>query len=348
MDISSELINWYLINKRSLPWRETTDPYTIWLSEIILQQTRVEQGLPYFYIFLEKYPSVKDFAKASEDDILKLWQGLGYYSRGRNMLKTAKEINDNLGGNFPVRYCDLIKLKGIGEYTAAAISSFATNEERAVVDGNVFRVLSRFFGVDEPINSQKGKKLFQNIANQILNKDHSGVHNQAMMEFGALHCRAQKPLCSTCPISLNCHALKNNAITSLLVKIKKVKLKERFFTYLLVIRDDHILMNKRGNGDIWANLFELPLIETPNELSAPELLILPEFMQQFGNDTTVEHFGDTHKHLLTHQKLFVKIIHIKTNSIAFNNEWFFVPIKRLNELALPKIVDLLLRQLIAF
>ncbi len=348
MDLSNELINWYLKNKRKLPWRDTDNPYIIWLSEIILQQTRVEQGLPYFNKFLDNYPTVTDFANATEDDILKLWQGLGYYSRGRNMLKTAKEVMEHYGGAFPVHYDELIKLKGIGEYTAAAISSFAANEAKAVVDGNVYRVLARFYGIDEPINSTKGKKLFQNLANDVLNQQHSGLHNQAMMEFGALHCKAQKPLCATCPIGLSCQALKNNTITSLPVKLKKLKIKERFFTYFLIIENDRILMNKRSDRDIWANMFDLPLIESPNELWADELLILPEFKQYFGEHIKIGKTGTMQKHILTHQRLFVKIIQLKSIPIVMKKDWFFVPISNLQELALPKIVDLLLRQILAF
>src|SRR5471030_3370656 len=178
MNLSDDLINWYNNNKRNLPWRDTNDAYTIWLSEIILQQTRVDQGLPYFYRFLEKYPDVSSFAAAHEDDILKLWQGLGYYSRGRNMLKTAQLVNELYNGKLPQTYDELIKLKGIGEYTAAAISSFSSNEAKAVVDGNVYRVLARYFGIDEPINSPKGKKLFQLTADDLLNKQQAGLHNQ--------------------------------------------------------------------------------------------------------------------------------------------------------------------------
>src|ERR1700739_1961710 len=196
MNLSDELTRWYLVNKRLLPWRNTTDAYIIWLSEIILQQTRVEQGLPYFHRFLEKYPDVKSFAAASEDEILRLWQGLGYYSRGRNMLKTAQLVQQQYNGVFPGSSHELVKLKGIGEYTAAAISSFSSNEAKAVVDGNVYRVLARYFGIDEPINSPKGKKLFQQVADDVLNHEHAGLHNQAVMEFGAMLCKPKNPDCA--------------------------------------------------------------------------------------------------------------------------------------------------------
>ena len=234
MNFPDELVQWYLKNKRELPWRNTTDAYVIWLSEIILQQTRVEQGLPYFHRFVEKYPNVNSFAAANEEDILKLWQGLGYYSRGRNMLKTARQVTELYGAKFPEQYDDLIKLKGIGEYTAAAISSFSANEARAVVDGNVARVLARYFGIEEPINSTKGKKLIQDTANELLNKEHPGLHNQAMMEFGAMLCKPKNPDCAICPVRAECFAFNNNAIAILPKKLKTVKIKERFFNYLLV------------------------------------------------------------------------------------------------------------------
>jgi A/G-specific adenine glycosylase len=200
MSLSNELINWYQQNKRDLPWRHTTDPYVIWLSEIILQQTRVEQGLPYFNRFLEKYPTVSHFAAANEDEVLHLWQGLGYYSRGRNMLITARLVQENYGGKFPSAWDQLIKLKGIGAYTAAAIASFAANEARAVVDGNVYRVLARYYGITEPINSTQGKKAFQQLADEALNRDEPALHNQAMMEFGAMLCKPKTPACGICPV----------------------------------------------------------------------------------------------------------------------------------------------------
>src|SRR5476651_1274966 len=223
MNFTESLAHWYTQNRRDLPWRNTTDPYTIWLSEIILQQTRVEQGMPYYYRFAEKYPTVGHFAAAHEDDILKLWQGLGYYSRGRNMLKTAQLVQQQYNGEFPKTYDELIKLKGVGEYTAAAISSFSSNEAKAVVDGNVYRVLARYFGIDEPINSTQGKKTFQAIADDLLNKQQPGQHNQAMMEFGAMLCKPKNPACGICPVRTGCHAFLNNAVTALPVKLNKLK-----------------------------------------------------------------------------------------------------------------------------
>ena len=271
MNFTDELVQWYLANKRDLPWRNTTDAYTIWLSEIILQQTRVEQGLPYFNRFVEKYPIVSDFAAAHEDEVLKLWQGLGYYSRGRNMLKTARLVQQMYNGVFPESYDELIKLKGIGEYTAAAISSFSSNEARAVVDGNVYRVLARYFGIYDAINSTTGKNTFQSLATNLLNKQNAALHNQAMMEFGAMLCKPKNPACGICPVHVGCAAFLNNATTVLPVKLKTVKVRERFLNYFLVTEGNTVLMNKRGDKDIWANMYDLPVVETHRMLPAHEL-----------------------------------------------------------------------------
>jgi len=345
MDFSGELVQWYLENKRDLPWRDTTDPYVIWLSEIILQQTRVEQGLPYFHRFVETYPDVVHFAAADEGEILKLWQGLGYYSRGRNMLKTAKMVNELYGGRFPDRYELLLKLKGIGEYTAAAIASFSANEPHAVVDGNVYRVLARFFGIYEPVNSSKGKKVFQRTAAELLNKQHPGLHNQAMMEFGAMLCKPKKPGCGVCPVKEGCFALKNNETAALPVKLKKLKVRERFFNYFFVTDGEQILMNKRGETDIWANMYDLPLIETASLTTIDELMNLPEFADIFGREAQIENVGQVYKHILTHQRLFVRLIKLNSKAVKLKEQWVYTPFKNLESLALPKIVFLLLNNL---
>ena len=345
MNFADELTKWYLINKRDLPWRNTSDAYTIWLSEIILQQTRVEQGMPYFLRFLENYPDVIAFANAAEDDILRLWQGLGYYSRGRNMLKTAQLVKEIHNGVFPVSYEQLIRLKGIGEYTAAAISSFAANEAKAVVDGNVYRVLARYFDVSEPINSSKGKKLFHQLAEELLNKQQPGLHNQTMMEFGAMVCKPKNPLCRICPIREGCLALQHNTVNLLPVKLKTVKIRERFFNYFLIARDGKILMNKRDNSDIWANMYDLPMIETSIETEPAAVALLPEFELAFGKDARITiHFG-TKKHILTHQRLFVKLISVETDYINPDNRWFFTEVENLHKLAFPKIIFIFLNNL---
>ncbi len=340
MNWSEEIQNWYLQHKRSLPWRNTTDAYTIWLSEVILQQTRVEQGMPYFYRFLEKYPTVTAFAGASEDEILKLWQGLGYYSRGRNMLFTARQISDNNNGIFPTAYEELIKLKGIGEYTAAAISSFAADEVKAVVDGNVYRVLARWFGAEEPINSPAGKKLFQVLADEVLDRKHPGRHNQAMMEFGAMLCRPKNPDCRICPVREACNAYQTNRINSLPVKLKTVKIRERYFNYFLISHQNQILLCKRSMNDIWANMYDLPLIETPVYTPTETLTFLPEFAAYFKQATIIS-ASPIRKHILTHQRVFAHFIHLQVDPQEINMQpnWFFAELEELEKLALPKIID---------
>jgi len=345
MDFKAELIQWYEQNKRELPWRNTADAYTIWLSEIILQQTRVQQGMPYFYRFLEKYPTVSDFAGASEDDILKLWQGLGYYSRGRNMLKTARLVQEKHLGIFPQSYDQLIKLKGIGEYTAAAIASFSANEARAVVDGNVYRVIARYFGIDEPINSTKGKKKFQLVADDLLNKKMPGSHNQAMMEFGAMLCKPKNPACGICPVRGGCYAFLHNAVNSLPVKLNKIKIRERYFNYFLVADEHKVLMNRRDDKDIWANMYDLPLIETTAQVSRTELLSLTQVNEIFGNQLVISDVSPIKKHILTHQHLFVRLITLQSKPIKLNERWFFTPVENLSNLAIPKIVFIFLKNI---
>jgi A/G-specific adenine glycosylase len=340
MNFAKEIIEWYQLHKRDLPWRNTDDPYIIWLSEIIMQQTRIEQGMPYFNRFAEKYPTVKQFADAKEEDILKLWQGLGYYSRGRNMHQTAKIVMEDHDGYFPKNYESLIKLKGIGEYTAAAISSFSSNEARAVVDGNVFRLLSRYFGIDTAINSSKGKKLFTELANELIDQSRAGEFNQAIMEFGSLQCKPKNPNCLICPLQLGCEARKSNRIDELPVKIKSQKSRDRFFNYILVLKKDQILINKRGSGDIWENLYELPLFESKKPCTAHELIQSEDFIKCFGNQVLIKSISKPVKHVLSHQKLHTNFIIIEnfSNEFISHKNWFFVRINELDQLAQPKLI----------
>ena len=340
MNFSDEVISWYLQNKRDLPWRNTTDPYIIWLSEIILQQTRVEQGTPYFYRFAENYPTVADFAAATENEILNHWQGLGYYSRGRNMHYTARMVMEEHAGYFPTSYDKLIKLKGIGEYTAAAISSFSANEVRAVVDGNVFRLLSRYFGVSTPINSGKGKKEFVELANQLIDDSQPGIYNQAVMEFGALQCKPVNPLCDSCPLKLNCFAYRNNTINKLPVKIKNPKARTRYFNYFIATEENSILINKRGPNDIWENLHDFPLIETLCQVSQEEVQSSAQFRETFGDKTVILTQYGPIKQLLSHQKIYAQFFVITglSETSSHENCWQFIDRADLKQLAQPKLI----------
>ena len=275
---SKKLILWYLAHKRDLPWRTTAIPYYIWLSEIILQQTRVEQGLPYYQAFITEYPTVENLANASEEQVLKLWQGLGYYSRARNLHATAKYISNELNGVFPISYKELIKLKGVGDYTASAIASICFNEATAVVDGNVYRALARYFGIFTPINTSLGIKEFKNLAQQLIDVDNPGNHNQALMEFGARQCKPQNPNCDICIFNDSCIALQQKNISILPVKLKKTKVKNIYFNYIVLIsKNKKTFLQKRIGKGIWQNLYEFPLIETEKDFNISELNSLPIF-----------------------------------------------------------------------
>ncbi|MCA5006005.1 A/G-specific adenine glycosylase [Sphingobacterium bovistauri] len=339
MNVAKELITWYNENGRDLPWRQTNDPYIIWLSEIILQQTRVEQGLPYFYRFVEKYPDVKSFANADEDDLLLLWQGLGYYSRVRNMHKAAKMVIAKFDGNFPSKYDEVIQLTGVGEYTAAAISSFSINETRAVLDGNVFRVLARFFGVDIAINSTVGKKKFQQLANELICDSQSGIYNQAIMDFGATVCKPKAPKCEICVLNLECVALQEGLIDQLPVKNKSKPSRNRYFNYFIVERDEQILFSKRGDDDVWANMYEFPLIESDRELSMMELQNDPLYQSHF-KGVEIAPCGETIKHILSHQNIYARFYKVvdKLNNIKKNPSWNYYNSDNLDKLAKHKLI----------
>lgn len=340
MDFIKEVISWYSKNKRDLPWRNTSDPYIIWLSEVILQQTRVEQGLPYFHRFSEAFPTVSDFAAASEDEILQLWQGLGYYSRGRNMHKAAQVVMEEHGGYFPKKYNDLIKLRGIGEYTAAAISSFAGNEANAVVDGNVFRLLARYYGISEPINSLKGKKTFTELANQLIDRQSPGISNQAIMEFGSIVCRPKNPDCSNCPLAISCEALKTGTIQNLPVKLKSNKSMDRYFNYLVAIDNGKILLKKRLKKDIWHSLHDFPLIESTNNFNKKELLGREDVKKYFGEDIKISQTFGPFKHVLSHQNIYAKFFCIEnfTDDYKTHQQWIAVDLQNLNQYAQPKLI----------
>lgn len=305
-NFSKPIINWYRQHKRDLPWRDTQDPYLIWLSEIILQQTRVKQGLPYFYRFVEAFPALYDLAKADEQEVLRLWQGLGYYSRARNLHSCAKTIVKDYEGKFPQTYKELIKLKGIGAYTAAAIASFAFDEEVAVVDGNVYRVLSRVFGVKEDILSPKGQKKFQQLANSLVPDGLAGEYNQAIMEFGALQCTPKSPACLLCPVNSFCYAYQNNEQHNLPVKIKKVKVKKRYFSYIVLQRANHVFMKERSAKDIWRGLYDFYLIESKQDIDDVSAIDDPLVTEVMATANPTVEMSDLYKHQLTHQQLQVR------------------------------------------
>ncbi|MGQ8337695.1 A/G-specific adenine glycosylase [Sunxiuqinia sp. A32] len=338
-DFARKMIQWYTINKRELPWRQTSDPYYIWLSEIILQQTRIEQGLSYYLRFTERYPDVFKFANAPEDDILKLWQGLGYYSRARNMHTAAKRICKEFSGNFPKSYKELLSLKGVGEYTAAAIASIAFNLPHAVVDGNVYRVLSRIFGIYDPINTSLGKKTFQELATTLLDERQAGNYNQAIMEFGALHCKPQNPKCEECPFIETCHAYNNKSIKNLPVKKGKTKVVDRYFNYIIIKYDDFTFLNKRSEDGIWKNLFEFPLIETDEQVDLD--ILIPDLEKLLGNNSVlIEHISNWNKHILSHQRIHYRFLTLRINEEKkFTVDLIKVNKKDIFKFAVPKLIE---------
>lgn len=273
MSFSRIILQWYGLHKRPLPWRKTREPYLIWLSEIMLQQTRVGQGIPYYLTFVKAFPTVHDLAEAKEEKVLKLWQGLGYYSRARNLHATAKYISKECNGVFPNTYKELTKLKGVGDYTASAIASICFDRPEAVVDGNVFRVLARYYGIDLPINSTEGVAYFKDIANKVMDVGNIRDYNQGLMEFGALQCTPKNPDCNSCPLSAGCVAKTTDTISALPVKLKKNKIRKRYFNYLVLVDENNstLLQQRRGKG-IWQNLYEFPLLETEKEIGVVELI----------------------------------------------------------------------------
>ena len=340
MDFSATVINWYNKNKRDLPWRNTKNPYHIWLSEIILQQTRVEQGMSYYFAFTEKYPELKDLANAPGDEVMKTWQGLGYYSRARNLHATAKYICEKLNGKFPSNYNDLISLKGIGPYTAAAIASFAYNECVAVVDGNVYRLLSRYFGIQTPTDSSKGKTEFLNLSNSLIHEKNPGIFNQAIMEFGALQCKPKNPDCMNCPLQQSCFAFEQNKINELPVKSKKKKTRIRYFTYFIITdKDNSTFIRKRFKNDIWKELYEFPLLETDKKNTEEEIFFFIE--SELGlKDITIIKFSSEIRHILSHQQIITSFVHINLEqSKKRMNGYINVDFEDINKYALPRVID---------
>lgn len=335
--ISEKLISWYKINKRDLPWRNISDPYKIWLSEIILQQTQVAQGLSYYLKFIENFPTVNDLADAPEDKVMRLWQGLGYYSRARNLHAAAKDIQKNHNGIFPKLYHEIKELKGVGDYTAAAVASFAFKLPYAVVDGNVYRVLSRLFNLDTPINSSQGKKEFQLLANEILNIKKPDLHNSAIMEFGALYCRPQNPKCEECPLIDNCLAFQNKTVQLLPVKINKTKIKNRFLNYVVFNYKQYVYISKRVEKDIWQNLYEFYLIESSEIINEEEVFKNKE-LKKLNTNFILKNKTVLPKHILSHQHLFATFYELEVVSPVEIKGFIKIKRSELIDYALPQLI----------
>lgn len=342
---SNKLIPWYLENKREMPWRQTTNPYFIWLSEIILQQTRVAQGLPYYIAFIETFPTIQDLAAAPEEQVLKLWQGLGYYSRARNLHSASKYVVYDCKGIFPNTYESIKKMKGVGDYTASAIASICFNESTAVVDGNVYRVLSRVFGIDTPINSASGIKEFKALSQKLIDPEKPATYNQAIMEFGAIHCKPQNPDCSQCIFNDQCLAYATNSISKLPVKINKTKIKHRYLHYLVYrSKQGETLLQQRMGKDIWQGLYEFPCIEMGQPQKQPFTLNGDRFRESAMQHSIIADYELIHIiqyneapiiHKLSHQHLHTTFWIIDVLDLPKNA----IPISRLKDFAVPVLIS---------
>ena len=337
MSFSSKILRWYDENKRDLPWRNTKNPYFIWLSEIILQQTRVSQGLPYYLRFVEQFPTVFSLASASEEEVLKLWQGLGYYSRARNLHATAKTIVNRYNGFFPRTYEELLRLKGVGDYTASAIASICFDEPRPVVDGNVFRVLARYFGVEKPINSTEGTKYFKKLASEMMPTENICDYNQGIMEFGSLQCAPKNPQCGRCPFNESCIALQKNRVGQLPIKINKAKIRKRHFNYIVVVnKKDMTLLQQRTGKGIWQNLWEFPLLESKEEIHISPIPGEIKRLTGIDNITDVQlHNVKEIVHKLSHQHLHTRFWIVRTDEELQEG----IPFSSLENYPVPVLID---------
>ena len=330
-EFASILLKWYDLNKRDLPWRLTKDPYKVWISEIILQQTQVVQGTAYYMRFVEYLPDIQSLANASEDEVLKMWEGLGYYSRARNLHATAKLVVANYRGIFPTSYEEIIQLKGVGPYTAAAIASICFNLPYAAIDGNVYRFLSRYFGFETAIDTTKGKKDFKYLADKLLYKDKPSEYNQAIMEMGATVCKPKLPLCDECPFSPSCIALRKDLVAILPIKEKKIKQRSRYFHFLFVERNGSIAIERRNENDIWKGLYQLPLVEMPHKITDEKL------SEHIGLKVN---FISEKKHILSHQVLFAKFysVHGDNLKLVHRDQLLYVPINDVRTFAFPQLI----------
>ncbi len=348
LDFNRRLKSWYLENHRHLPWRETKDPYKIWLSEVILQQTRVAQGMPYYQRFIEQYPTVFDLAAADERDVLRLWQGLGYYSRARNMHFTARQVVNEYGGEFPRSAEKLLRLKGLGQYTAAAIASFAFDEAVPAIDGNVYRVMARIFGIQSDMLGNEGKKEFVALGKRLVSKEDPATYNQAMIEFGALHCVPASPNCVACIFNDRCFAYANQMQGQLPVKIKKLTIKHRFLNYLIIKQGDKLAMHERRGRDIWTGLYDFYLIETKVPATTPDhLTIIDPGSQKFLSQGRLMEVPKLYSHILTHQRLQARFWWLEipeTERIDLPHGMAFYNHEQIEELPKPILIDTVLRE----
>lgn len=342
----TQLERWYGSFGRDLPWRHTRDPYLIMLSEFILQQTQISQGMDYYLRFVERFPTAERLAEASEEEVLRLWQGLGYYSRARHLHAASKQIAEI--GYFPKSYSYVRALPGVGDYTAAAVMSFAFGQPYAVLDGNVQRVLARHFGISEPVDTTQGKKLLRTLADEMLDRQHPALYNQAIMDFGALQCRPSAPACEVCPLSETCQALKEHLVDKLPIKAKRTAIRDRYFTYIYTRTEDgKVLLHRRGSGDIWQGLFEFPMIESEKPLTMSEVeQNLP--LDGVGGELSL--IARDVRHQLTHQRL-----HADFYCLTLEDQTTLPPFRRsnvqwikesdLDQYALPRLLEKLLEEL---
>jgi len=344
---SESLICWdQELNPRTMPWKGEKDPYRIWLSEIILQQTRVEQGLPYYLRFIAAFPDIRTLEAAGEAAVFRLWQGLGYYSRCKNLLATARRVVNEYQGVFPCTYPEILGLPGIGPYTAAAIASFAFDLPYAVVDGNVVRVLSRYFGVNEAADTSAGKAHFTELATKLLDKSQPATYNQAIMDFGARICKPRQPSCNICPIQVHCLAYRDGRVKELPVKSRRPAVRDRHFNYLVISYQGRLYLHLRTQKDIWQNLYEFPLIETAQEVTAGELLDSPDFRRLLhGVKYRVLHHTDICRQQLTHRRIFARFTQIEAAApVPALEGYILVFLKDLHLYALPGIIVSILQE----
>lgn len=344
-DIRSKLMAWYETNRRDLPWRRTTDPYSIWISEVILQQTRIDQGRDYYVRFTGRFPDVGSLANAGEEEVLRIWQGLGYYGRARNLLKTAQIIHETFGDRFPDTWESLVALPGIGDYTAAAILSIAFGKPYPAVDGNVVRVVARLTGLEVPSDSAIGKKEIASLAHLLLDRQAPGTFNQAVMEFGALHCKPTRPDCQNCILQAHCSAFEYGKVEELPVRKPKQEPRIRYFHYFVILLPDatgQVVLRKRLARDIWVNLYDFPLIESGTLLNEAQLRKHPEFPESFRDPVAeLSELKNVHRHILSHQHLFVKYFLVKipdSSKVEIPQNWIPVSYERLGDYPMPRLI----------